>query len=320
MPSLKDVEALINDQKYEEAEAQLAAVPAKEHDPAELAYCRGLILERTGRWPEAIEAYEEALQANDQHVEATFHLAYLLDLHGEDERALELYQHCVADSPTHVNALMNLAVMHEDAGRYDEAAQCLELILDEHPNHTRARLFLKDVESSKTMYYDEDEERVREKRNAVLDIPVSDFELSVRARNCLKQMSINTLGDLLRITEPELMAYKNFGETSLNEIKAMLTQKGLRLGQMLEEEAAETLTPPVPSLGDSGVFAWAVSELELSVRARKCLQRLNISTVGELAARTEAELLAIKNFGQTSLNEIKRRLAEVGVSLRSANS
>jgi DNA-directed RNA polymerase subunit alpha len=59
-----------------------------------------------------------------------------------------------------------------------------------------------------------------------------------------------------------------------------------------------------------------VSELELSVRARKCLQRLGVSTLGDLAAKTEGELLASKNFGQTSLNEVKLRLAENGLALR----
>lgn len=316
---MKQIEALINEGKYEEAEKQLAAAAAEEQDQAEVTFCQALLLERTGRWPEAIAAYERALEANDQHVEATFHLAYLLDLHGEDEQAIELYEQCVSDPPLHVNALVNLAILHEDAGRYEDAARCLEAILEEHPNHTRAKLFLKDVQSAKTMYYDEDLERVRERRNAVLDIPVSDFELSVRARNCLKQMDIETLGDLLRITEPQLMAYKNFGETSLGEIKAMLAQKGLHLGQLLEEEAEEAQPAAIPTLGDSGIYARSVSELELSVRARKCLQRLGVTTVGELAAKTEAELLAIKNFGQTSLDEIKRRLSEVGVSLRSPN-
>jgi DNA-directed RNA polymerase subunit alpha len=59
-----------------------------------------------------------------------------------------------------------------------------------------------------------------------------------------------------------------------------------------------------------------VTELELSVRSRKALQRLGINTVGELATRTEAELLGVKNFGQTSLLEIKQRLTEMGLSLR----
>ena len=56
--------------------------------------------------------------------------------------------------------------------------------------------------------------------------------------------------------------------------------------------------------------------MELSVRSRKALQRLNINTIGDLAARTEAELLGCKNFGQTSLNEIKQQLTAFGIGLR----
>ena len=52
-------------------------------------------------------------------------------------------------------------------------------------------------------------------------------------------MKIRTLGDLLKITEAELLSYKNFGETSLVEIKAMLSQKGLRLGQGLEGQYSQ---------------------------------------------------------------------------------
>src|ERR1700730_12564982 len=88
------------------------------------------------------------------------------------------------------------------------------------------------------MYYDEDSDRSGDRRNAVLDIPISDFELSVRSRNCLKKMNLRSLGDLLRTTESELLSYKNFGETSLNEIKALLAQKGLRLGQSAEDKSA----------------------------------------------------------------------------------
>ncbi len=94
---------------------------------------------------------------------------------------------------------------------------------------------MKDVESARSMYYDEDGDRRGDRRNIVLDIPISDFELSVRSRNCLKKMNIRSLGDLLRTTEPELLGYKNFGETSLNEIKALLASKGLRLGQQADE-------------------------------------------------------------------------------------
>jgi len=126
------------------------------------------------------------------------------------------------------------------------------------------------------------------------------------------------VGDLLNITETELLGYKNFGETSLNEIKAMLAQKGLRLGQGLEEQGQARrpeLSPAVANVSPD-ILNKPVSDLDLSVRSRKCLQRLNIASLGELASRTEAELLGTRNFGQTSLNEIKERLAENGLQLR----
>jgi len=61
----------------------------------------------------------------------------------------------------------------------------------------------------------------------------------------------------------------------------------------------------------------SVDDLQLSVRSRKCLQKLNLRTLGELTRTTDAELLGCKNFGVTSLNEIKRVLGNLGLSLRS---
>jgi len=209
-------------------------------------------------------------------------------------------------------------VLYEDAGQYDQAISCLQRILAANPNHARAQLFLKDVEACKTMYYDEDKAKLIAKRNAVLDIPVTDFELSVRARNCLKKMNIRCLGDLVKTTEADLLSYKNFGETSLKEIKDMLTSKGLRLGQALEEEGeyAQADSQEPVSLAESGVLSTPVEQVELSVRARKAIESLGIKTLGELASKTEAELLACRNFGQTSLNEIRQRLADYGLCLR----
>ncbi len=59
-----------------------------------------------------------------------------------------------------------------------------------------------------------------------------------------------------------------------------------------------------------------ITELDLSVRSRRIVDLLKIRTIGDLATKTEAELLACPNFGQTSLNEIKTKLDELGVSLR----
>ena len=58
-----------------------------------------------------------------------------------------------------------------------------------------------------------------------------------------------------------------------------------------------------------------VSELELSVRSANCLKNANISMIGELVQKTEAEMLKTKNFGRKSLNEIKAILEDMGLSL-----
>lgn len=319
--NLERVAQLIKKNRLEEAEGELKAAAREAREPsAELLYLEGFLAERRHDWERCLELYERTLAQEEDHTETLFRLARVSDLLGDDERALQLYARCTAESPAHVNALMNLAVLYEDHGCFEDALECVETVLDQYPNHARARLFLKDIEASCTMYYDEDHERQREKCDAVMDTSISDFELSVRSRNCLKQMNIHTLGDLLRTTEHELLASKNFGETSLNEVKTVLAQKGLRLGQNASPPVREPLSQPAApkaiTTGDPVLLQRPVGELTLSVRSRKCLQRLGVMTVGELAACTEAELLAIKNFGQTSLVEIKRRLTDLGLSLR----
>jgi DNA-directed RNA polymerase subunit alpha len=59
----------------------------------------------------------------------------------------------------------------------------------------------------------------------------------------------------------------------------------------------------------------SVNEIELSVRAANCLNNANITTVGQLAQKSEAEMLKYRNFGKKSLNEIKDKLTEMGLSL-----
>jgi len=267
----------------------------------------------------AMVEYRRAVSADPSSQNALFALAYALDLMGEEEEALALYERCVKSPNAPINALINLAVLYEDRGEYHYAEKCLKQVLDTNPNHPRARLFMKDVVASKDMYFDEDHDRDLAKRNALLDTPVTDFELTVRARNCLKKMNIRTLGDLLRISEAELLAYKNFGETSLSEIKQMLAAKNLRLGQRADEQQRHIqreIYDRARASGKENSLNKSVGELNLSVRARKALQMLNIRTISELCTRTEAELMGVKNFGHTSLVEIKERLGDLGLSLR----
>ena len=293
---------------------------AKLTDVSEYHVLRGMVLQNRGQYEQAEEAFGEALDLDPNTPSAAFRLAFLYDMHGEEDQAIELYEQCLQHPPVDTNALINLAVLYEDNSDWAKAANCLDTVLSVQPNHPRARLYSKDVASSRSMYYDEDLERRTVQRNAVLDIPVTDFELSVRARNCLKKMEIYTLGDLLHVSEADLLGSKNFGETSLVEIKTMLAQKGLSLGQDAEPQLPITVADhqsQTVSVGDESVLATPVAELALSVRARKALERLGIATLGDLAGQTESDLLTCKNFGHTSLSEVRLRLSEFGLDLQS---
>lgn len=275
--------------------------------------------EADGDRDRAIDELRKAVAADPGNNRLAFRLAFALDLVGEEEEAIGLYERICEEQPAPINALLNLAVLYEDRAEYAKAERCLRQVLDTAPNHARARLFMKDVQASREMFVEEEQTRDVLKRNALLDTPVTDFELSVRTRTCLKKMSIRTLGDLLRITEAELMSSKNFGESSLVEIKTMLATKGLKLGQGLEDAhraARRALMDRLKGTGQEAVLGKPVSDLQLSVRARKALQLLNIETIGDLASRTEAELMGVKNFGQTSLDEVKLRLNDLGLGLR----
>jgi len=63
--------------------------------------------------------------------------------------------------------------------------------------------------------------------------PLSELDLSVRARNCLDSANLTTLGDLVSLSENEVMNLKNLGKTSLTEIKTKLAEQGLSLGMKL---------------------------------------------------------------------------------------
>jgi DNA-directed RNA polymerase subunit alpha len=85
-----------------------------------------------------------------------------------------------------------------------------------------------------------------------------------------------------------------------------------------DEEEAEPEIEEVPESEESPLnenLYRTVEDLELSVRSANCLKNANITYIGELVQRTEAEMLKTKNFGRKSLNEIKQLLEEMELSL-----
>ena len=267
---------------------------------------------------EVAEVFEKAIAIDPGHSHALFALGVLNDRAGNDEEAQACYERSLERYPASLGALLNLGIMHEDRNDFAKAQQCYRRILESIPDHPRARLFLKDSSASGDLRTEEQEQKQRDRIELVMGLPVSDFELSVRSRNCLQKMGIHTLGDLARTSEAEILASKNFGETSLVEIKDMLASKGLSLGQFAapvaivepEQEMAE------PSADEQELLSQPITELNLSVRARKCTTKLGINLISELVRRTAEDLMECKNFGVTSLNEVREKLTERGLKLR----
>ncbi len=293
---------------------------------AEFHFQKAGLLEAEGDRVAAVKSLERAVDLDQGHTGALFRLAYFNDQAGNDTEAISLYERCLKYPPVPKGVLNNLGILYEDNERYDKAAECFDRLLKADPNDDRARLFLKDAKASQTQFYSPDDETRDIQLQQVMSVSVTDFELSVRSRNCLKKMGIRSLGDLTRISEQALLASKNFGETSLEEIRKIMKDSGLVIGQSLQGGGGggaatagyEQRYRPAQALSpeEQATLNRSVSELNLSVRSRKCMNRLGIHTLGELLSRSEEELLDAKNFGVTSLNEVKDKLAQMGLRLR----
>jgi DNA-directed RNA polymerase subunit alpha len=287
-------------------------------DTVEGWFMRGRAAELRRDFDAALTAYDEAREVDSSHISMLTRFAHLAERTGHDELALELYEHLARLRPIDKAALMNLGVLYEDFGRDADAASCYDTVLRNDGMNERARLYLADAQAAISMYYDEDLEKKEDRLNQILRIPITDFELSVRARNCLNKMQITTLGDLVQKTEQELLSYKNFGEASLTEIKEILHSKGLRLG-MPRDEAVASIEAHARRLqtGDrSDVMNKPILELALSIRARRTVETLGCLTVGDITKHSAEELLGMPNFGQTSLTELRTKLTELGLKLK----
>jgi DNA-directed RNA polymerase subunit alpha len=108
------------------------------------------------------------------------------------------------------------------------------------------------------------------------------------------------------ITPKEALASAGATLRSLVDLVANLSDdpQGLELGEV----AAASAGSPDLDL--------AIEDLDLSERPRNCLKRAQINTIGELLTKTEDDLLNITNFGQKSLDEVKAKLDERGLTLR----
>ena len=303
--------------RLDESEEIIRSTGSEGARQAEYSFQMGCVMFDRGDTFGAIEYFERAVDMDPHHSRALFSLAFQNALHGNDDDAIHLYERCLAKPPFYLGALLNLGLLYEDRENYSAAQYCFERVLQQDPSNERARLYMKDIEATSDMYYDEETLKQQQRLEHLLNRPVTDFELSVRSRNCLTGMNIRTLGDLTRISEQELLSGKNFGETSLSEVRELMDTHNLTIGQNLHDKGREpSITFRDMSPQEQQLLGTSISELNLSVRSRKCMTRLGIVAVAELVQRTPDELLSAKNFGVTSLNEIRAKLGELGLKLR----
>jgi DNA-directed RNA polymerase subunit alpha len=153
---------------YKSAAKELKACTNFENVSSEYHYQLARLQEAEGLYKDATNNYQKALDLSANHQRALFHLAFRCDLSGDEEAAIDYYRQIAASSPVYVNALLNLAVLYEDQEQLDKATQCVDTVLATHPNHKRANLFKKDIESSKTMFYDEEKEKKKTRKRHIL--------------------------------------------------------------------------------------------------------------------------------------------------------
>jgi DNA-directed RNA polymerase subunit alpha len=111
-------------------------------------------------------------------------------------------------------------------------------------------------------------------------------------------MALVEAGKILRKYINPIVQYEQLGkETVEEEVRAEEAE-----AKPVDEQLAAKLAMPIESL-------------ELTVRSSNCLESNNIQTVGQLVKMTEADLLKIRSFGKTSLREVRRKLADLGLSL-----
>ncbi|MFO0946430.1 MAG: tetratricopeptide repeat protein [Planctomycetota bacterium] len=166
--------------KYEESLETLRSLESYVHKSAEYLYQYGAVLNATGDVEASIPYFEQAVAADPRHAGALFQLAYHNDMNGNDDEAIGLYERCLQLPPREVGTLINLGIHAKTRNVMTRPRSAMTRC--SAPIQTMAvPVCFTATPASTSQLYDEDAERRSDRYNAVLDIPVTDFELSVTA-------------------------------------------------------------------------------------------------------------------------------------------
>jgi len=114
-----------------------------------------------------------------------------------------------------------------------------------------------------------------------------------------------------------IVAFRELGTLDFGRLALVLAATGFfQLFADLAQGPGLRLGPEPGEGGRGADLLTPIEDLDLSVRSYNCLKREGVTTVGQLIERTEEDLLDIRNFGQKSIEEVKQKLAELGLGLK----
>ena len=126
--------------------------------------------------------------------------------------------------------------------------------------------------------------------------------------------------------KPESALAKS-SEILISNLKIFQAIEGLVPEEIVEEEEEVTFPPQQssflstqPENDEQRILNTTIEDLDLSVRSFNCLKRAGISVVGDLVARTEEDMMKVRNLGRKSLEEVKKKLEEYGLSFKAGES
>lgn len=159
-----------------------------------------------------------------------------------------------------------------------------------------------------------------EHRLELLSRSIEDLRLSVRARNALRNAGLVTIGKIVARTPEELLSFRGFGRTCLEEVEHLMASLGLQLGAGTDSGWATAEAPSLPverPLTDAqrGWLSRPLTTLILSIRAQNSFAALGLKWIGDLVLLSSEDLATMKNLGRRTIADMQDELARRGLSL-----
>jgi len=228
------------------------------------------------------------------------------EANGEYGDAMALYEAAIKEGPEHAGSIFRLALNCDLNGEDERAVELYKRCAGLRPAHVGALINLGVLYEDQGNYYEAID---CYKRVLAIDPRHRQAQLYLKDAEASLTMYIDVSRSKRLQRMDEFFGAPSDTDEELEEGEGVFA---LTAGHDETVPGAAVENPELEQkLGIS------VEELDLSTRCRKCMDRLGITTVGELIQHSEEDLLAAPNFGSTSMNEVKTKLAALGLSLKS---